>query len=259
MAKRLMCRVSVLPMRKLPSDPSEIVSQLLFGETATLIEQNEQWVHIQSSFDGYEGWIDHKQVVTISESAFQQLQQVEEFTQELIQSLQTPWGTIPVLKGSPLISKDHHFIVDEMSFSWLQPISNRSISLAAFAQSYSNTPYLWGGRSPFGIDCSGFTQLVYRYFGQRLKRDASQQFQQGQPVEYTDIQPGDAVFFSNPETGNVHHVGIALEGSRIIHAHGHVRTDQLTNQGIINGDRQEYSHYYCGARRYLDGHNNKEL
>ncbi len=253
MAQRFMCRLSVIPMRESPKDDAEMVSQLLFGETATLIDQQQQWIHIQSSTDHYEGWIDHKQVVPISDSAFQQLQQVDAFTQELIEPLQTPWGFISILKGSPLISIGQQFNIDEMSFRWMEPITTKdNQTVVELAQHYLNSPYLWGGRSPFGIDCSGFTQLVYRQFGIPLKRDASQQFQQGLTVELNAIQGGDAVFFSNPETGNVNHVGIALGKDEIIHAHGHVRIDDLTNQGIINRERQECSHRYCGVRRYLN-------
>jgi cell wall-associated NlpC family hydrolase len=114
---------------------------------------------------------------------------------------------------------------------------------------FLNTPYLWGGRSVFGIDCSGFSQLVFKMAGKRLLRDACQQAGQGTPVKSDQAQAGDLAFFTN-ESGRVVHVGILLEKGLIIHAAGKVRIDQLTAEGIINVDTGLKTHSLSGIRRY---------
>ena len=107
---------------------------------------------------------------------------------------------------------------------------------------YLNAPYLWGGRSPFGIDCSGFTQLVFKFAGIKLQRDAYQQGGQGSIINFIEeVQPGDLAFFSNDE-GAIIHVGIMLKDNRIIHSSGKVRIDKIDHFGIYNAETKKHSH-----------------
>ena len=119
-------------------------------------------------------------------------------------------------------------------------ISKKNIIRTALL--YLNTPYLWGGKTPFGIDCSGLTQMVYRLNGIKIKRDAFQQANQGKILNvFNDIKPGNLAFFSNKE-GEISHVGILINNNSIIHAHGKVRVDQFDENGIYNSKLENYSH-----------------
>lgn len=118
------------------------------------------------------------------------------------------------------------------------------------AGSYLNTPYLWGGRSPYGIDCSGFTQMVFKQFGIRLKRDAWQQAGQGEVVDFLQsAKAGDLAFFDNDE-GKISHIGIMVDNSQVMHASGKVRTDIIDNQGIYNEEMKRYTHKLRIIKRF---------
>jgi len=112
-----------------------------------------------------------------------------------------------------------------------------------------NAPYLWGGKSFFGIDCSGFTQQVFRFLDKRLPRDAYQQAEEGMTVEFDETEVGDLAFFANA-SGKITHVGIILENMQIIHAHGAVRLDELTKEGIFSADKGGITHYLTVIKRY---------
>jgi len=249
---KVMCILSVIPLRAEQKDQSEIVSQLLFGEVATVLERDEQWIKIAVHHDSYEGWVDRKQVVEIEEGTFDKIALIKDRQAQIVLQLDTPWGKTVVFQGSPILSSDSTFQIDEMKFSWFDgkpEVSDQSV--IQIAQSYFNAPYLWGGRTRYGIDCSGFTQTVFHQKGIELMRDASQQVKHGEKVAFEDLKAGDVVFFASEKTGNVTHVGIYLGEKSIIHAHGRVRIDELRPRGIYNLDEQYLSHQYFAARRYL--------
>ncbi len=245
------CHLSIVPVRAEHADEAEIVTQLLFGELAAVLEVHNQWRKVKSAHDGYEGWIDYKQVQPISEKAFQSLLKNNVRQVQLVETLNSPWGPINTVKGSLLSSTVNSFNIDNFSFERLTAAAtSKTLDIGNLAMSYLNSPYLWGGRTPFGIDCSGFTQAVLRFFGVEILRDASQQANQGEAINYQDATIGDLVFFVNSE-GTIHHVGILLENNKIIHASGRVRIDKLDQKGIYNDERNEYSHNFHSIRRFL--------
>ncbi len=243
------CRLSVVPVRHEPSDKSELTTQLLFGEAYQILEHREKWLFIQLADDGYTGWIDAKQHTEITEEYYQSWTSVKHpRCADLVQTCAADSGKIAITLGAalPFLSQNKLTLgTEKFSYTGAATAKNPATTTQTIidtAMLFLNAPYLWGGRTLFGIDCSGFVQQVYTMCGFRLSRDAYQQVETGEEVHFvTMAKPGDLAFFDNPE-GRIVHVGIVLENNRIIHAHGHVRIDQLDHNGIFNTDRQAYSH-----------------
>lgn len=245
------CHLGVVPCRFEPSDKSEMVTQLLFGETFTIIKKDKNWVHIRLNWDGYEAWIDSKQFLPLTQEQFEQQSAFPATCSADIVDLvirKSDNSVTPVLAGSTLPAYEHgKLFAAEREFSFdgeiTHPLSENIPALVVeYATVFLNAPYLWGGRSAFGIDCSGFTQVVFKMAGIRLKRDAYQQAEQGTEVSFIEeAQAGDLVFFDNEE-GKIIHVGIVLAPDKIIHASGKVRIDKLDHQGIFNHDIRSYTH-----------------
>lgn len=251
------CRLSLIPVRNEGSDLSELVTQLLFGDHYEVIgvEETKKWLKIRINFDGYEGWIDNKQFTSITEEYFNQINNSNyKISLDISSSILHNKKHINVVLGSVLpISTNEIFKMEEqLAFNG----ESKSLSekrdfdyLKVVALKYINAPYLWGGKSPFGIDCSGFTQQVFRICGYLLKRDASDQFLQGSDVN-DKFLPGDLAFFKN-DKGKIVHVGIVFEGNKIIHASGKVRIDNLDDNGIYNEEIRSYTHKKAVYRRLL--------
>ncbi|CAH8294228.1 SH3 domain-containing protein [Mariniflexile fucanivorans] len=235
------CNLSIVPLRNEPSDASELVSQVLYGDIFKILEQRKSWSKIRLAFDKYEGWIDNKQLIEITEEQYYQLhKETLKLSFDLVEFIEdTNQQLHPILLGSSLnglsvLNHKHEGTVVEGK----KPKDN----LIKTAFLYLNSPYLWGGKTPFGIDCSGFTQMVYKLNGYKLLRDASQQATQGEALSFIEeSEPGDLAFFDNNE-GNITHVGIIMSDNYIIHAHGKVRIDRLDHSGIYNVDRKIHTH-----------------
>lgn len=241
-----LCTLSVIPLRAEASDRSEIVSQVLFGEHFEIIETNKQWSKIRLQFDQYEGWVDSKQYQVISKESYDLLSSLEiQLNADLVEYAITPNNQlIPLLFGASLSFLDHPEInTSKYQFEGLKRTGKQPKSeLIATAFLYLNAPYLWGGKTPFGIDCSGFTQMVYKLNGYSLLRDAAQQATQGEVLSFIEeSEPGDLAFFDN-EDGKIIHVGILLENNYIIHASGKVRIDRLDHLGIYNAELNRHTH-----------------
>lgn len=243
--KYAICRVSVAPLRAENSDRSEMVSQILFGEKVEILELKKNWVKIKSEFDNYEGWADVKQFLEISEEEFNSIQ-TEKYASEsfnLAVEKENP-VTLPMAASLPNLEKGKIKFGD-LELEYLGEFQSGNLekaSITELAMMYLNTPYLWGGKSVFGIDCSGMVQQVYKFCGVNLPRDAYQQAEIGEALSFVEeAEPGDLAFFDNTE-GKIIHVGIILEGNKIIHAHGKVRIDPIDSTGIFNTDTQTYSH-----------------
>lgn len=224
--------LAIVPMRKEPSDKSEMVNQALFGESCTIIDENEKWYLVELSHDNYQGWVDKKQVAIGEPSPYKYIET------QLITSTTFQNTPIHITAGaySPTVT------------------NNKWTSVIDAALPFLKSPYLWGGRSCLGIDCSGFTQIAFRLAGKKLLRDAYQQAEQGELVSFLDeAQSGDLAFFDNAD-GRVTHVGIIISGDNgsfksIIHASGEVRIDDLDNEGIYNKSLEKYTHRLRTIRR----------
>jgi hypothetical protein len=240
------CNLAIVPVRSEPSDRSEIVTQLLFGEHIEILERQNQWSRIKIHFDEYEGWVDSKQYQIISEANFNQLSNeaiilnadlIDYITSSNNLLLPIPLGaSLSFLNNSEINTSNFDF--EGTKTSGVKPKS----ALINTAFMYLNAPYLWGGKTPFGIDCSGFTQMVYKLNGYKIHRDASQQALEGEPLSFIEeSEVGDLAFFDNEE-GNIIHVGIIMENNHIIHASGKVRIDRLDHLGIYNAELNKHTH-----------------
>jgi gamma-D-glutamyl-L-lysine dipeptidyl-peptidase len=244
------CHLSIIPCRREPSSQSEMVTQLLFGECFEIIGQQDDWQQVRHAYDGYECWISGKQFQPISRETFKKLEETPPpCTSELIQVIRntTDNSLFPIVIGSVLPFFRHnecsfagnHYVY-EGDVAEPSVLDKNGVVETAFL--FLNAPYLWGGRSPLGIDCSGFSQMVYKLNGGKLKRDAYQQAEQGNLLSFIEeAEPGDLAFFDNEE-GRIIHVGIILSDNRIIHASGKVRIDKLDHYGIYNDDERNYTH-----------------
>ncbi len=244
------CNLSIVPLRAEPNDSSEMVTQVLYGEHFKVLEKRKKWSYIRLSFDKYEGWLDNKQYLNISEENYSEL----ESKQLILSSDMVDFVTneknqlLSICMGSSISSaKFLNHLYEGRSVFGMLPKEN----IIETAISYLNTPYLWGGKSPFGIDCSGFTQMVYKLNGHKLFRDASQQATQGEALSFIEeSEPGDLAFFDNDE-GKITHVGIIMKDNYIIHAHGKVRIDRLDHSGIFNYDVGNHTHRLRVIKRII--------
>lgn len=235
------CHLGVIPMRKENSHKSEMISQLLYGDCYKIIEKRKGWNKIRLDWDGYEGWIDSNQTFKVSKDNFADITEANiKISTDLVNYITTKDKSLfPILIGSDLRGLDlleHHF---EGEFH--QPMKLKK-NLATTAYLFLNAPYLWGGKTLIGIDCSGFTQMVYKINGVKLSRDAYQQALEGQTLSFIEeSEAGDLAFFDDAE-GNIKHVGLLLENHHIIHAHGAVRIDRIDQSGIFSLNSQNHTH-----------------
>jgi hypothetical protein len=255
------CNTSIAAMRAEPSDRSEMVSQLFFCEVFTILEDTVKWLFIRCENDGYTGWIDRKQYVPITDKEYTLLRgRSIAFPKDFMMTMenQQTGKPIRIFHGTPLpinlqglIEINNHTWKPEGAIFYrpTSPLDRKNI--VDMAKSYEQTPYLWGGKSCFGCDCSGFVQTIYNMNGVSIKRDASQQAREGETVNLIDeALPGDLVFFDNHE-GNIIHVGILIEDNQIIPASGCVRIDKIDHFGIFNPQQQTYTHKLRIIKRYL--------
>jgi cell wall-associated NlpC family hydrolase len=242
------CNLSIVPLRIEPNDKSEMVSQILFGEHFTVLEIQKKWSKIRVAFDNYEGWVDNNQYIEITEENYFKIAQSNAvLAGELIDFANEKNGHfLTIVIGSSLpFYNDKNVILGSENYGYEGKVlygKQPKETLIEAASNFLNAPYLWGGKTPFGIDCSGFTQMVYKLCGYKLLRDAGQQATQGEALSFIEeSEPGDLAFFDNDE-GVIVHVGIIMKDNYIIHAHGKIRIDRIDHSGIFNVDTQRHTH-----------------
>ncbi len=266
------CLQSWVPLRLSASSASEMVSSLLFGERCELLQQENDWLKVRCLHDGYIGWIPANYLFLLPENWLQwkwsivldgdsawvsdsnQIQGLSQPGNTVI--LLSPGSWVPAVEQLEIAGITYRYTRRSGQDSWrlsskvlLNPTLPVALRIQETARMFINTPYLWGGRSLWGVDCSGLVQLVAAMVGIKMPRDAYQQAQVGTKKMWDSAAPGDLAYFSNKE-GKVTHVGILLENSYIIHAHGRVRIDQLTPAGIVSTDTGKQTHTLCDIRSF---------
>lgn len=241
----------LVALRESDNERSELFSQLLFGERVEIIETRERWLFIRNFSDNYRGWIDRKMIETLTTSEEERITGATKYIFQVPitlcdkttskEKMFLPGGSILYANqagactiGQETYSTDLSGLITHDTIS-----GERIISLA---MQYLNAPYLWGGKSVFGIDCSGLVQVVYAMCGIQLDRDASEQIESGQPIDFlSEAKAGDLAYFENSE-GRIIHVGILLNSHQIIHASGWVKVETIDSNGIISAQTGKYTH-----------------
>jgi len=224
------CNVSIAPIRAENSDRSEMVTQMLFGESADILEVKNNFTKIKMHYDGYEGWMDTKQIKHVTD---------EHLTNRKVTLITENFASIMTNDGRTLLSMG-----SEVEYAAVASRRSHNLreSIALTAKEFLNVPYLPGGKSSFAVDCSGFVQLVFKIHNIKLPRDTYQQAEVGEVLSFVEeSQSGDLAFFENSE-GKIIHVGIMLENQKIIHASGKVRIDTLDSSGIFNKEMNKHTH-----------------
>lgn len=239
------CKYSIVPVRSEGADKAEMVTQLMFGDVYQILAVQEKWLKVRNWYDGYEGWIDPKLHSNVGIDYYNRYQEavhgvmISRNEELIINDIPTQ-----VLRGSVLPFFDGKRIDLGMEKVEIDPefVESNQVELHEIAKLYVGTPYIWGGKSPFGIDCSGLSQQVARIAGKKILRDASQQATQGQSIDRQDVQSGDLAFFNNMQ-GKIIHVGIMNGPKEIIHAHGFVKLSRMDDYGILVDGASDYSHH----------------
>lgn len=234
------CHLSIVPIRSLAEDSAEMVSQLLYGEHYKILEERKNWSKIRIAFDKCEGWLQNNQIISLTENEFKELDSTTspKYTIDLVSFMETKKNNLlPIVIGSSINKSSNHKHEGNV-ISSKQEKSN----LINTALIYLNSPYLWGGKTPFGLDGPGFTQMVYKINGYKLLRSAASQATQGIALSFIEeSETGDLAFFDN-NVGEIDHVGLIMENNYIIHVHGKVRIDRIDHTGIFNTDTNTYTH-----------------
>ena len=235
------CNLSIVPIRSEANDKSEQTSQLLYGETFVIVEEKTKWTKIKLCFDNYIGWINNKQFEIINEDKLKLVSKDPQvYSYDLVEFIENDkHELIAIPLGSNLNALN--ILKHKYDGNKISGVQDRS-KIVSTALRFLNSPYSWGGRTPFGIDCSGFTQMVYKLNGYKLERDSHLQAKQGSPLSFIEeSEPGDLAFFDNDE-GKIIHVGIIMDNNHIIHASGKVRIDRIDQTGVYNSETKTHTH-----------------
>ena len=255
---------SVLPVRTEPSEAAELNTELLFGETVEILDRKPRWVWIKTDKDNIEGWVDSKMLIDLTDDEYKQV--INAYSTPAVRiivpvafALSVGNGqTIPLAAGTVLPNYDKgsfeilgaKFNIEPQAVAL--PLTFSEEQFLSTARFFLNSPYLWGGKTMFGFDCSGFTQVLFSLFGISLPRNASQQVMEGETIDFlSEARLGDLAFFDHGNGGTISHVGILLDDKRILHCSGRVKIDRIDPNGIICTETGEYSHNLRIIKRVL--------
>lgn len=251
------CNLSITPLRATTSHRSEMVSQVLFGEEFEVLQYKKEWAHIRMRDTGYEGWLQQGQFILLSREGFINVSAGNGFVVSIRGGTacfeNKKVDLVPGTKiAEQLVEQPNLVFPYRIEGDLRKPnVADFEIEFPKLIDYYDNSPYLWGGRTRAGIDCSGLSQVLYAHFGMTLPRDAYQQAEHGQEVGgVSEIKPGDLAFFDN-EAGRITHVGIMIDKETIFHASVSVRIDKMDVEGIFNQDQNCYTHRLRIVKRFL--------
>ena len=259
---------SIVPMRAEAREGSEQQTQMLFGETCTILEQIPRWNRVKLDSDGQEGWVDAKMITAMSAAEYKSHR--EALKTAALVSMPMAYAvsennrqTIPLTAATQLTGyRDGRFEVLGVGFRIdpgmviTRPMELNQANLLQAIRFFLNVPYLWGGKNALGMDCSGFTQTIMSLFGRHLLRNASEQATQGRKIAgLQKAQAGDLVFFDH-EDGRISHVGIVIDSERVAHCSGRVKVEKLDETGIFSIEQADkehpqgrYTHHLVSIRR----------
>ncbi len=243
--------IPLIPLRSQKSEKSEMVSQLLFGEQIEILEEKEDWFFVRNLTDDYRGWVSS---VSLNKQKFTETDKdnINTFVLKASYTLCTKLSTNQqiLLPGGSLIPNPIEGKFELLGEQYqLENFTNKKKTILELAYQYLNSPYLWGGKSFMGIDCSGFVQIIFSMLGKKIPRDASEQIKEGILVpSISESQVGDIAFFKNKEHKIVH-VGILISSNQIIHASGYVKIESIDQKGIISSITRKYTHRLKAIKR----------
>lgn len=260
---------SIVPVRAEAREEAEQTTQMLFGETCTVLEEKKRWNRVKLHLDGQEGWVDAKMITSMKAEEYKahrlSLQTAAVVAFPITYAVSENNGqTLPLTAATRLPNyQDGRFEVLGVGFRidpamvLTKPKEMNQENLLQAVRFFINVPYLWGGKNAMGMDCSGFTQVIMSLFGKKLKRNASEQVTQGRKISsIRNIQAGDLLFFDhqglNDGAANptrVTHVGIAIDSERVIHCSGRVKVEKLDGTGIFSAEQNQYTHHLASIRR----------